>query len=111
MASQNTFSKQVTNVLSVVSETPVEAHFAVLVNTTAAIAYLQIFTQLYSGVTVGTTVPTYVIPVAANGSVILGMGGSNNSAGWRLGGQSCSVAATTTRGGAVSAPIDTLIGL
>ena len=36
-------------------------------NTTAADGFIQLFDALIADVTVGTTVPTYVIPVGANG--------------------------------------------
>lgn len=42
-----------------------------LVNTTAAAAYLQIFNQPASGVTLGTTAPTWVIRLGANATADL----------------------------------------
>jgi len=43
-----------------------QLHNLVLQNTTAAKAYLQCFNKLAADVTVGTTVPDFVIPLAAS---------------------------------------------
>jgi hypothetical protein len=46
-------------------------HGLVVVNQTAAEAFLQIFDALAANVTVGTTVPDYVIPIPASGGVVI----------------------------------------
>lgn len=43
----------------------------VLVNNTAALAYLQIFDKLLANVTLGTTAPDWVIPLAANQQIVI----------------------------------------
>lgn len=46
-------------------------HGLVVVNQTAAEAFLQVFDKLTADVTVGTTVPDYFIPVPASGGVVI----------------------------------------
>lgn len=76
-----------------------------LVNTTAAVAYLQIFDQLAANVTVGTTAPKWVIRLAASEStpipliVPLGIGQLQAS------NPGISMAGTTTAGGSTPAAI------
>jgi hypothetical protein len=78
-----------------------------ILNTTAAIAYMQVFNLASASVTVGTTVPDYVVPIPANGTTgagnnILGEIGLAHSVG-------CTVACTTTRGGSTGAACDVII--
>lgn len=72
----------------------------VLVNTTAALAYVQIFKKPAAGVTLGTTTPDLVIPLLASGGVSL------SDVSMKIPGTGVSLAATTTRTGAVGATVD-----
>lgn len=54
--------------MSVSTNTAHLIHSISIFNTTAAVAYLQVFDLVASGVTVGTTTPTFVLGSAANGS-------------------------------------------
>lgn len=71
-------------------------------NTTAAVAYVQLFPKPASGVTLGTTAPTFSFGLPANGGMTLGFGPE----GWVFGGTGVSVAGTTTRTGASTAAVD-----
>jgi hypothetical protein len=79
--------------------------FLKLVNTTAAIAYLQIFDFLAANVTLGTTTPKWTLRLAANESVSvpmlvpLGLGQLND------GTSGISAAGTTTATGNTGAAI------
>ncbi len=68
-----------------------------VMNTTAAIAYVQVFNALSANVTLGVTVPDWVIPVPANGTTGAG------SNGWIpvsiLHATGITIACTTTRTG------------
>lgn len=68
-------------------------------NTTAAMAYVQIFWKAASDVTLGTTVPDVVIGLPASGGAVLHFEGE----GWRTMGTAWSFAATTTRTGLTAA--------
>lgn len=46
-------------------------HGLVVVNQTAAEAFLQVFDALTANVTVGTTAPDWVIPIPASGGVVI----------------------------------------
>jgi hypothetical protein len=73
-----------------------------LLNTTAAVAYLQVFSLPSASVTLGVTVADFDIRLAANENVLIpwpmGLGFSG-------GGSGISLAGTTTAGGAVGAAI------
>ena len=84
---------------------PTDISIMELSNTTAAIAYLQIFWVLAGSVTLGTTVPDVVIGLPANGGAVLKFEGE----GWHTGGTSWSMAGTTTRTGLTQALIDVTI--
>lgn len=74
-----------------------------LQNTTAAIAYLQIFDLQSGSVTVGTTTPSYVFGVPASGSAhYMFEKPFRLNAGF-------TVAATTTRSGNTGATVETTI--
>jgi hypothetical protein len=73
-----------------------------LLNTTGAFAYLQIFKNPASTVTLGTTVPDHVIGLPANGGAIMSYG----EAGWLVGGTGFSVAGTTQRSNAAAALVE-----
>lgn len=72
----------------------------VLVNNTAALAYLQIFGKAAADVTLGTTTPTHVIPMLASGGLSL------PDLNLKIGGPACSIACTTGRANAVAATTD-----
>ena len=112
------FSAQVTTAVAVKlqgNEGPLTVDGWHIVNTTAALAYIQVFDKTSANVTLGTTTADYVIPVPANGSVaaVLGTGDANNSA--IAGSQrvthalGCTIAATTTRTGNTTAACDVLM--
>lgn len=71
-----------------------------LVNTTAAAAYLQIFNAKASSVTLGTTVATWTLRLAANESVNIPF-----ATPLALGGSGISIAGTTTATGSTGAAI------
>lgn len=77
-----------------------------LANTTAAIAYVQIFWKAVADVTLGTTVPDVVIALPASGGCVLPFEGE----GWRTAGNGpwC-LAGTTTRTGNTEALVSVTI--
>jgi hypothetical protein len=79
---------------AVVAAVPASIYGYHIHNPNAAIAYVQVFNKLTAGVTVGTTVPDWVIGIPANGTVNLspGTAGIDFSTG-------VVIAATTTTGG------------
>jgi hypothetical protein len=96
----NKYSAQVAATLATVSVVPVRVISLALLNTTAAVAYLQMFFR-ESGVTLGVTAPDMVIPLPANGGLALTI-----PDGWWLGGTGLIIAGTSTRTGATGAAID-----
>ena len=88
-----------------VSENPTYVGHIHVSNTTAAIAYLQIFWKAAASVTLGTTIPDVVLPVPASG----GFFGPFIGEGWRTGGTAWSIAGTTTRTGNSAALLDVVI--
>lgn len=60
-------------VVAVAQNGPVSIYGLKLVNTTAAAAYLQLFNVPAANVTLGTTVPTFVIRLGSNESVWMPM--------------------------------------
>lgn len=68
-------------------------------NTTAALAYVQIFWKAAASVTLGTTVADVVIGLPASGGMAL----SFPDEGWRTQGTDWSMAVTTTRTGLTAA--------
>lgn len=71
-------------------------------NTTAAVAYVQLFPLIAASVTLGTTAPLFSFGLPANGGMTLSFG----TEGWVLGGTGLSIAGTTTRTGASTAAVD-----
>jgi hypothetical protein len=65
------FDDAVAGTKATVKAAPGKLHLLKLRNSTAAVAYLQVFDALAASVTVGTTVPTYCIPLGANESVAI----------------------------------------
>ena len=112
------FSAQVTTAVAVKvqgNEQPLTVDGWVILNTTAAIAYIQVFDATAANVNLGTTTADYVIPLAANGSsaVMLGSGSPNVAAVAGSGrishANACTIAATTTRTGNTTAACDVLM--
>lgn len=99
------YSAQVTGtVVNVEAANSVVLMALVLYNTTAAVAYLQVFLKPAASVTLGTTAPDLVFPLPANGGLTL-----NLSEGWFVGGNGFSIAGTTTRTGSTGAAIDVVL--
>ena len=71
-------------------------------NTTAAVAYLQVFNTKAASVTIGTTAPIATFGVPASGQVTVLF----PTDGWFVGGTGLSVAGTTARAGATGAAQD-----
>jgi hypothetical protein len=88
-------------VLDVSATTQVDLHMVDIQNTTAAVAYLQVFPRAAAAITLGTTVPRYAFGIPASGHITIVI-----PEGMRLGGDGCSVAGTTTRGGNTGAALD-----
>ena len=99
------FSEQVSDtVLDVNTGNAVVVETAIILNTTSAIAYLQVFNVPAGSVDLGVTPPSDVIPLPANSGIALSW-----SDGWYPGGTALSVAGTTGRSNAVAAAIDVWI--
>lgn len=100
------YSGQVGSTVVQVSAVPSLIGNIVLLNTTAAKAYLQIFWLASGSVTLGTTAPAVVIPLPANGGIALNYG----DMGWLTRGTGpWSIAGTTTRTGNTEALIDVTV--
>lgn len=92
-------SSAITGTVIVGSTTPTRIGLIEVANTTAAIAYIQIFWLAAASVTLGTTAPNFVIPVPASGGVVLPFDGA-----WTTGGGGAwSLASTTTATGSTNA--------
>jgi hypothetical protein len=78
-------------------------------NTTAAIAYVQVFDASAASVTVGSTVPDIVIPLPGNGTT--GAGATLVISNGLAFSTAITIACTTTRGGSVGAAVDCVIFL
>jgi hypothetical protein len=83
-----------------VSAVPVEIGAYHMLNTTAAIAYVQVFYLAAASVTLGTTVANFVIALPASGGATLNMEGR----GWLTRGP-LSLAGTTTATGNTGAAV------
>ena len=91
-------STAITGTVIAGSDVPTDIAMIEVGNTTAAIAYIQIFWLAAGSVTLGTTAPNAVIPVPASGGVVLPFDG-----GWKTGGTAWSMASTTTATGSTNA--------
>lgn len=99
------FSAQVAGtVTNVVTGSNLTMLTVIAYNTTAAVAYLQIFYKAAASVTLGTTVPDAVIPIPASGGIGVDTGWHINS-----GAAGVSIAATTTRTGLTGATCDVFL--
>lgn len=102
--SRNKYSASVNATKAEVSAVPVTIRSITLLNNVAAPGYLQMFFQPASGVTVGTTVADFVVPLPTSGGVSITLPG-----GWYLGGSGLTIAGTTTRTGNTNNAIDVAI--
>lgn len=100
------FSAQVTTKQQVKDAAGTVAGWSVL-NTTSAIAYVQIFNALAASVTLGSTAPDWVIPVPANGTTGAGTNGMLSLS--ILHSTAITIACTTTRTGPTTAACDVLL--
>jgi hypothetical protein len=75
-------------------------------NTTLAVAYLQIFNLPAGSVTLGTTVPVLSIGVPLSAALVMAL----PEEGWNMYGDGLSCAGTTTRTGNTGAALDINIG-
>ena len=101
------FSGSVTGtVINLSSKGQQNIRFLTFLNTTAAVAYLQVFNLPSASVTLGTTVPALSIGVPASAALVLPL----PEDGLNLGGDGLSVAGTTTRAGVTGAAQDLNIG-
>jgi hypothetical protein len=84
----------------------VTLRYLIMLNTTAAVAYLQVFANDSDDVTVGTTVPDLSIGLPASAGLVFPVPES----GIWMGGKGLTLAGTTTRTGATGAAIDVNLG-
>lgn len=101
------YSAQVAGtVLELAASGPQRLRSVVVLNTTGAVAYLQVFNKVAASVTIGTTTPTLSIGLPASSAMALSL----PEEGWNVGGTGLSLAGTTARTGATGAAIDVNIG-
>ena len=101
----HTFTGSITTITNVDATNHVTIGTMKLLNTTAAVAYLQIFNVPLASVTVGTTTPTESIGLPASAGLVMSIPN-----GQYYGGSGFSVVGTTTRAGTVTATIDVNFG-
>lgn len=88
-------------VVNISTAGPIRIQAVALLNTTAAVAFLQLFRNTAANVTLGTTVPDLSIGLPASGGISFPI-----PDGYLFGGvNGCSCAGTTTATGAVGAGI------
>jgi hypothetical protein len=92
------YNAAVTGTVLQVSAVPVDIGAYHILNTVAAITYVQFFYALAASVTIGTTVPSFVVALPASGGATLNLSGQ----GWRTRGP-LSLASTTTPTGLTGA--------
>ena len=100
------FSGQVTTVQALDNTGPQTLRWLTFLNTTAAVAYLQIFNIAAASVTLGTTAPTLSIGVPASAAIVLAI----PVGGQAMRGNALSIAGTTTRAGLTAAILHVNIG-
>lgn len=109
MASQGAvdhlISAEVAGTAVAMSNVPTYIATLELANTTAAMAYVQIFWLASGSVTPGTTVPNVVIGLPASGGAVLQFGDE----GWKTLGTAWSMIATTTRTGSTGAAVSVTV--
>ena len=91
-------SLAISNTVTTISDSPTEIGMIEVGNTTAAVAYIQIFWLASGSVTLGTTVANATLIVPASGGIVLPFDG-----GWKTGGTAWSIASTTTATGNTAA--------
>lgn len=98
------FNASVGATKTAVAAAPATLDNFIIVNNTGALAYVQIFNALAANVTVGVTVPDWVIPIPANGGALMPetARGTRHSVG-------ITIACTTTRTGAAGATCDVVL--
>jgi len=92
------YNAPVTGTVLNVSAVPIDIGSYHILNTVAAITYIQFFYKVAASVTLGTTVADFTIGLPASGGATLHFGGS----GWRTRGP-LSIASTTTPTGSTGA--------
>lgn len=85
---------------------PQNIRFLTFLNTTAAVAYLQIFNLPAASVTIGTTAPALSIGVPLSAAIVIAL----PEDGLNLAGSGLSIAGTTTRAGLTGAGLDVNLG-
>ena len=98
-------SAEVAGTAVAMSNVPTYIDTIELMNTTAAVAYLQVFWVASGSVTPGTTVPDVVIGLPASGGAVLHFEGE----GWKTRGTAWSAIATTTRTGSTGAAVSVTV--
>lgn len=91
-------SSAITGTVIAGSTVPTDIALIEVGNTTAAIAYIQIFWLAAGDVTLGTTAANVTFAVPASGGVVLSF-----NVGWQTGGTAWSMASTTTATGSTGA--------
>jgi hypothetical protein len=88
------------------NDVPVTLRYLVILNTTVAVAYLQLFNKPASAVTLGSTAPTLSIGLPASSAMVFPVPES----GLFMGGGGLCAAGTTTRTGSTGAALDINLG-
>lgn len=93
-------------VVSVDVTGPATLRCLTFLNTTVAVAYLQVFNLPAASVTIGTTAPALSIGVPASAAIVVPF----PEGGLNLGGSGLSLGGTTTRAGLTGASLDVNLG-
>lgn len=99
------YSGQVSGTVVQVSNQSTYVGQLVLGNTTAAVAYLQVFWAPSGSVTLGTTAPDLVFLIPASSGAVIPFG----KEGLKTRGTAWSIACTTTRSGSTGAAVEVAI--
>lgn len=103
----HTYSGSVAGTVIAVDATgPQNIRFLTFLNTTAAVAYLQIFNLPAASVTIGTTAPKLSIGIPASAAIVIPI----PEGGLNLAGSGLSLGGTTTRAGLTGASLDVNLG-
>ena len=101
----HTFSASISTITNVDATNHVTIGVMTLLNTTAAVAYLQFFNRAASNVWIGNTSPTWSIGLPANAGLVQSI-----PKGIYLGGDGLSIVGTTGRTNITAAQIDVNFG-
>lgn len=93
-------------VVAVDATGPATLRLITILNTTAAVAYLQVFNLPAASVTIGTTAPALSIGVPASAALVIPI----PECGLNIAGLGLSLGGTTTRAGATGASLDVNLG-